>query len=186
MIKNDFPHLSPGTMLSILLIPPIAPSSPFPRRMSAPARISPKTAALILAIVALLWTAKNFWALRVGWESRNWPKAPASIVESSFAPRMGMAHVRIAYHYTVGGRIYTGSNYDSFGPARGRQAINQFIRFRPDKGFEASYSPSDPALSLMVPGFQMRHVLVFISCLLLWYYTAHLIWKATKRTPATS
>jgi hypothetical protein len=129
------------------------------------------TAALICAALALVWTTANYSALRLAWETRRWPMVPGTLL-IDFKKRLPARPGKLfAYHYVVGTRNFTGSNYDTFGGCRDKDMINLLDRLlmsRMATGVEVYYSPKNPSTAVMVPGFRTRHILILASCVLLW------------------
>lgn len=129
----------------------------------------------------MLWTLSNFQALQIGWASRSWPTCPATIVKSDLRPRFGKVSPVFEYSYAVAGRTYTGSDYDSFGPIRTKDFVNRLIDFHMGGGFSVSYSPQNPSIALMMPGFQRRHLMTLAAGVILWIFAGSLFADAIKR-----
>ena len=137
--------------------------------------------AVICAIAALLWTITNIRPIQLGWASRSWPNCPATVTKSTFIPGFGEISAVFEYSYTVAGRMYTGSDYDSFGPAQKKDIVKQFVNFQPGAGFPVYYSPQDPSVAFMTPGFQRRHIMTLAAGALLWIFAASFFGDATRR-----
>jgi hypothetical protein len=137
--------------------------------------------ALICGIAALLWTLSNFQALQLGWASRSWPTCPATITKSDLRPRFGKVSPAFEYSYTVAGRTYSGSDYDSFGPIRTKDFINRLIEFHMGVGVSVSYSPQNPSTAMIMAGFQRRHLMTLALGVFLWVMAGSLFADAIRR-----
>jgi hypothetical protein len=137
--------------------------------------------ALICGVAALFWTLSNSRALQVGWASRSWPTCPGTVVKSDLKPGFGKVTPVFEYSYTVAGRTYSGSDYDSFGPIRTKDFIYQIMKFQTGAGFSVSYSPQNPSVAVLMAGFQRRHLMTLAVGVFLWIFAGSLFADAIRR-----